>query len=180
MEIGAAKIGARAVTQKAGGQPGTGKQGPSKFDSIRADLRQQLLDRAKLPPKISELAPQQKQMLENDLRRRLDQAAAPASPNDLFKGEVSKARTALDGVSQAVARIPQHEAFSPIRERLKSIEKDFAATSKAISNPKGLDTPQALLDMQQKLYTVTQNIEVLSEVVNQVDSGIKNVMQTQV
>jgi hypothetical protein len=179
MEIGAAKVGAKVV-QKTGGQPAhAGKPGPSKFDTIRADLRQQLLDKAKLPPKISEIAPQQKKLLENDLRRRL-QEAAPQSPKELFKSEISTARTGLDKLNQAIAKIPQHEAFSPLRERLKSIEKDFAATNKAISNPKALDSPEALLDMQQKLYGVTQNIEVLSEVVNQVDSGIKTVMQTQV
>lgn len=180
MELGVGKAGAKRVTETPGKQAGGGaKQGPSKFDSIRADLREQLIEKAKLPPKVAEIAPQQKQLLENDLRRRLEQNK-PQSAAELFKDQVSSAQTGLDSLKQAVAKIPQHDAFAPIRNRLQSIEKDFASVGKEIDKPGAMDSPGALLQMQERLYGVTENITVLSQVVSQVNSGIKTVIQTQI
>jgi hypothetical protein len=153
------------------------KSGPSKFDLLRADLNQTRAGTAQLPPKVTIISNEQKQLLENDLRRKLE---AGRSPHEVFSGDLSKLSTGISDINRQVAAVPETSAFAPLRERLKSIEADFVASAKLLDGPGSLDDPKRLLDMQMEVYKLAQNVEIMSKTVSEAASGVKTILQTQV
>jgi hypothetical protein len=152
------------------------KSGPSKFDLLRADLNQKL-NGTPLPPKVTSINDQQKQLLENDLRRKLETGK---SPQDLFGGDMTQLQTRIADLNRQVAAVPNTSAFDPLRKRLASIESDFNASAKLLTNPGSLDDPKQLLEMQMEVYKLSQNVEIMSRTVGDAASGVKTILQTQV
>jgi RNA polymerase sigma factor FliA len=168
------------ISQKAGTAGGVRqaasdgqKSAPSKFDVLRADLSQKL----QLPPKVTSIDNQQKALLENDLRRKLDSGK---SPQEVFSGDMNKLGSGIADLNRQVAAVPDTSAFAPLRERLKSVEADFNASAKLLKSPGDLSDPQRLLEMQMQMYKLTQNVEIVSRVVGDAASGVKTMLQTQV
>jgi type III secretion system YscI/HrpB-like protein len=164
---------ARAQQVPAEGQ----KSAPSKFDRLRADLSQKLTVAGQLPPKVTSINDQQKQVLANDLRRKLENGQ---SPQEIFGGDVKNLRSGITDLSRQVAAVPDVSAFAPLRERLKSIESDFNASAKLLQTPLSADDHGKLLQMQMEMYKLTENVEVLSRTVSEAGSGVKTLLQTQV
>jgi hypothetical protein len=149
------------------------KSAPSKFDLLRADLKQKL----QLPPKVTTIKDQQKAQLQNDLRRRL---AAGESPQQMLGTDMNRIQAGIADLNRQVAAIPDTSAFGPLRERLQSIESDFNASAKLLDNAASLDDPKRLLNMQMEVYKLAQNVEIMSRTVSEVASGAKTILQTQV
>jgi hypothetical protein len=153
------------------------KSGPSKFDRLRADLNQKLTESAQLPPKVTNINDQQRALLQNDLGRKL---AAGKSPQEVFGGELDRLRTGIADLNRQVSAVPDVSAFAPLRERLKSIESDFNASAKLLTNPGSLDDPKRLLEMQMEVYKLAENVEIMSRTVSEVASSAKTILQMQV
>jgi len=170
-----------AATATAGAQHGPGdgqKTAPSKFDRVRADLNQQLMASGQLSPKVMSITDQQKQMLANDLQRKL---ASGKSPQEIAGGELNQLRGGIDSLQRQIdSTVPAVSAFAPLRERLKSIESDFNASAKLLDGAVSLNDPSKLLELQMQMYKVSENVEVLSRTVSEVGSGVKTILQTQV
>jgi hypothetical protein len=156
---------------------GPGKARPSKFDEIRSKLTEEVASRLNMPP-VTTVSYQQRVSLENALRQRL--AAPDASrPDQIFAADVNKIRQSLETLHRAVEKIPSDSGFNPVRARLSLLERQFQQSAGLIQRVKGMD-PQSFLKLQVQMYGLTQNIELLSKVVEQVSSGVKTVLQTQV
>jgi hypothetical protein len=153
------------------------KAGPSKFDLLRADLNQKLAASTQLPPKVTGVDDQQKQLLQNDLRRKLD---AGKSPQEIVGSDMNRLGAGIADLNRQVAASPNISASSPLRDRLASVEADFNNSAKLLKNPGDLSDPSRLLDMQVEMYKLSQNVEILSRVVSDVASGVKTMVQTQV
>jgi hypothetical protein len=153
------------------------KSGPSKFDRLRADLNQKLAESAQLPPKVTNVTDQQKELLRNDLRSKL---ASGKTPQEVLGGDMGRLRTRITDLNRQVSAVPDISAFSPLRERLKSIESDFNASAKLLTDPGSMDDPKQLLDMQMEVYKLAQNVEIMSRTVSEVASSAKTILQTQV
>jgi hypothetical protein len=153
------------------------KSTPSKFDLLRADLNQKLTGNTQLPPKVTNINDQQKNLLENDLRRKLETAK---SPQELFGTDMKQLRSGIADLNRQVAAIPDVSAFAPLRDRLKSIESDFSASAKLLTNTSSMDDPKRLLQMQMEVYKLAQNVEIMSRTVSETASGVKTILQTQV
>jgi hypothetical protein len=153
------------------------KSEPSKFDRLRADLSQKLAPVGPLPAKVTSINDQQKQLLANDLRRKLETGQ---SPQEIFGGDLKNLRSGITDLSRQVAAAPDVSAFAPLRERLKSIESDFNASAKLLQTPLSTDDHCKLLEMQMEMYKLTENVEVLSRTVSEAGSGVKTLLQTQV
>jgi type III secretion system YscI/HrpB-like protein len=152
------------------------KSTPSKFDRLRADLNGQSTSAAQLPPKVTAVSDQQKQLLENDLRRKLETGK---SPQEIFGADMKQLCTGITDLNRQVAAVPDTSAFAPLRQRLESIESDFNASTKLLKSP-ALDDPNKLLQMQMEVYKLTSNVEILSRTVSEAASGAKTILQTQV
>jgi len=177
-DVTIAKGSMKAVTsaQHAAGES-AGKTGLSKFDEIRAKLTDQMAVGMKLPPPMV-ISEQQQTMLETALRKRLSGTNA-SDATQVFGVDMQNTRLSLQNLSRVVNKLPNDTAFAPLRDRLHSIEKQFQNSDELIKRVKGMD-PHHMLKVQVQLYQVSENIELLSKVVDQVSSGVKTIFQTQV
>jgi CRISPR/Cas system-associated endoribonuclease Cas2 len=178
MNLAVGKLGAKGLA-RVQQSSSAGKIGPSKFDALRADLNKQLSKPLNIPPLVTRISEQQRTVLENDLRRRLDGAGA-TQPRDFFKVDFKNAKTQVQNLNRAAAGLPKSDALAPLRDRVKAIEEQFEASGKLLKGLDSIDNPEELLRVQVQLYQVTQNVELMSKVVDQVSSGIKTVLQTPV
>jgi hypothetical protein len=153
------------------------KDQPSKFNQVWVKIQDKQLIVDKLPAEVTEISPHHRRALESDLRRRIEQNQ---TATEIFKPDLKKARAGLEGLTRQVNAIPKNSAFDPIRERLQRIEAQFRESGKLIDGLGKLDNPRDLLRVQTRLYQVTQNIEIMAKVVEQVNTGIKSILQTQV
>jgi hypothetical protein len=62
---------------------------------------------------------------------------------------------------------------------LNLIEQQYQKSGDLIGRVKNMD-PQSLLKAQVQLYQLSENMELLSKVVEQMTSGVKTIMQTNV
>ncbi len=176
-DIGIAKTGIRAATATPTDQATAQKTGSSKFDSIRSQLAEQFTHDLKLPP-AKQISAQQAATIETALRKRLTQTTS-TNPSHLFATDMRTARVNLNRLAGAVNKLPQNENSASIRDSLSSIESQYQQSAKLIGSSKSLDL-QSLLKVQTELYSMSENINVLSKVVDQVTSGVKTIFQTQV
>jgi hypothetical protein len=154
------------------------KSGASKFDEIRARIKDEA-DQPALPPEIERISPEQTRMLQSDLRRRLARPDA-ASADDLFRKDIGANRASLDDLTRRVNALPQNEANQPFRDRLVRLENQWADSQTQVASIGGLGSPGDLLKLQIQMYQLTSNLELMSKAVEQVNSGVKSILQTQV
>jgi len=175
------KAGAKAVSLKQQiGPKDLVKQGPSKFDQVRARAEdRQLAVPYQLPPDARSVTAPQRAALEGDLRRRLSGAGTRA-PQGIFKTQMKTAQQGIVDLNRQVSAIPRTPHFEPLRARLTSIEAQFKDSGKLLNGLGSLDSPQDMLKVQVQMYMLTQNIELMSKVVEQVNAGVKQLLQTQV
>jgi hypothetical protein len=172
-----AKTGISAATPASNAAPAVGKTGPSKFDEMRAQLAKKITaDLNPAPPQ--QISEQQKTQLESALRKRLSVTKA-ANAGDFFAVEQKQTRLQIQNLSARVAKLPGDTAFSPIRDRLSAIEAQFQKSGKLIESMPDLN-PQSLIKIQMQMYQLSENVQILSKVVDSVDSGVKTMLQIQV
>jgi hypothetical protein len=156
---------------------GLAKGRPSKFDQIRSRLTEEVASRLNMPP-LATVSHQQRISLESALRQRLA-ATEAGHPDPIVAADATRIRQSLENLRHVVEKLPSESTFNPVRARLSLLEKQFQQSAGMIQRVKGAD-PQSLLKLQVQMYQLTQNIELLSKVVEQVSSGVKTVLQTQV
>lgn len=176
-DIGIAKAGMQAATAAPTSQTAMQKTQPSKFDSIRLQLAERLQHDIH-PPLTKQVSEQQAANLETTLRKRLSQTTS-TNPSYVFAPELKTARANLTKLNVAVAKMPENKNSVSIRDSLSAIETMYQQSARLIGGSKGMDL-QSLLRIQSELYRMSENIDVLSKVVDQVTSGVKTIFQTQV
>jgi hypothetical protein len=170
------KSGIKAVKPPEVQKVGSEKDGPSKFEKKRAQFAK-IQTNQDLPPEVTQISSEQKKLLESNLRKRLDRGNA----QDVFKVDLRKARTKLDGLTQQVSSAPKSPALDAVRNRLNSVEAQYQESEKLLNGLNGSNTsPRDMLAIQMQMYKMTQNIEIMTKVVEQTTSGVKSVLQTQV
>jgi hypothetical protein len=155
------------------------KAGESKFDKVRSRLLDDQASQVELPPEAKPVAGEQKNALQADLLQRL-QSGGPISVHDLFAPHMKQASQGIEHLTQRVNALPQTPAFEPFRQRLASIDSQYQAAGKLVNSMPGSATPGDLMKIQMQMYQLTENLEMMSKVVEQVSSGVKSVLQTQV
>jgi hypothetical protein len=180
VDLSIAKTGIQTAVsgqEAAQAAPGTGKVQPSRFDDIRSQLAQKVAADLTLPPP-AQISSQQQTLLESALRKRLT-GTQPTSASQFFGVDRKNTQLKIQSLTQAVNKLPNDSALDPIRDRLTSIATQFEQTGQLIGNMKDTD-PKSLLNVQMQMYQMSQNVEIMSKVVDQVNSGVKTVLQTQV
>ena len=160
-------------------QPGTAGRS---FESV---LRQQEGDAGALG------APQQTQAPEGvsgakieqmrlDLMQRVERLP-PGSPNvNALLPELLDSRTRLGMLRDVMSKSnAPGSTQTDLRGRFGQIEQEWHQVESIMRSNKDLSTTE-LLGLQARLYQVTQHVEVLSKVVDQVTGGVKTILNTNV
>ena len=169
---------ANSLERETGGASTVQKSEPSKFDKVRADQ----LDKSaaavppELPPPVTEISPAQKQAFETRLSRR----GAGEQPAKTFKADMQNTKVMLNRLGKRVAELPKTPAYDPIRSRFTNIEQQYNSSSQLLANLGKSNNPQDYLQVQMQMYMMTENIQLVSKVVDEVTSGAKTLLQTQI
>jgi len=158
---------------------GPTKSGESKFDKVRVRLQDQQAESVQIPPEVKQVSPEQKKLLQDDLSKRLENKGN-TSAHEVFAVDLKHAKAGLEHLTSRVNALPQTPAFEPFRQRLASIDAQYQATGQLLNTVKGTQNPGELMKIQMQMYQMTENLELMSKVVEQVTSGVKSVLQTQV
>ncbi len=171
------KIPAKSVESVAGqGETGLPKTGESKFDKVRSRLQDEQVQQAQLPPEVKQVSMEQKKVLEADLRKRLSQ---PGGAQNVFSVDMNRAKVQVEQLTHRVNALPKTSAFDPLRQRLNNIDTQFQSTGQMVHSLKGTENASELMKVQVQMYQLTENLELMSKVVEQVSSGMKSILQTQ-
>ena len=118
--------------------------------------------------------------MRRDLMQRVGDLPPGASNVSTLLPELIDTRTRLgmlrDVISQSGKGTP---AGTDLRGRFGQIENEWNQVEAMMMSNKDLSTTE-LLGLQARLYQVSQHVEVLSKVVDQVTGGIKTILNTSV
>ncbi|MEZ5356664.1 MAG: hypothetical protein R2762_28845 [Bryobacteraceae bacterium] len=177
------KAGIGPVAPGAGGpDPALGKRDNAKFEQVKNKAAEQPGETKAapaLPDPVTSVSPGEQKKLLSDLRQRVETSGA-RSPQELFRAEMDRTRVSLQKLRKQVDTIPKNPAAPGLRQRLESLEASFSGSEKMLAGMQNLDSPKELMRMQMQIYSMTQNLELVSKVVEQVGSGTKQLLQTQI
>ena len=152
------------------------KTGESKFDKVRARLQEQ--QSVQMPPEVKHVSPEQTKVLQTELNQRVQKAGTTSAP-ELYGTDLKQLKSRIDTLTSRVNSLPKTPGMDPLRQRLTSIDDQFQAAGKLIHSLNGQQSPTDLLKVQLQMYQMSENLELMSKVVEQVSSGMKSVLQTQ-
>jgi len=153
------------------------KTGESKFDKVRTRLQEEQAQAVQLPPEMKQVSPEQTRALQTELNHRVQQAKSTSAP-ELFGKDINQAKSRIDNLRTRVEALPKTSAFDPLRQRLTSIDNQYQSAGKLIQSLTGQQSPTELMKVQMQMYQMTENLELMSKVVEQVSSGMKSILQT--
>jgi len=161
------------------GAAGPAKTGESKFDKVRSRMLDEQAERTEIPPEVKQVSTEQQKVLQADLAQRVEKMGT-TSPAELFATNLTQAKAGVQQLTNRVNALPKTPAFDPIRQRLASIDAQYRQAGDLLSSLDGKQSQGDLVKIQLQMYQLTENLELMSKVVEQVSSGVKSVLQTQV
>lgn len=166
------------------GQEKLQQQGGGGGRSFEGVLRQQ---GAPQEPQAGAQAPEQAEgvsgakleQMRLDLMNRV-KGLPPGSPNvNALLPEMIDTRTRLGMLRDVMSKSHGAPVGTDLRGRFGQVENEWNNVESIMRSNKELSTTE-LLGLQARLYQVTQHVEVLSKVVDQVTGGIKTILNTNV
>ena len=129
------------------------------------------------PPPVSGAKLEQMRL---DLMERVGRLP-PGSPNvNALLPELLDSRTRLGMLRDVISKSnAPGSSGTDLRGRFGQIETEWNQVEAVMRSNKDLSTTE-LLGLQARLYQVTQHVEVLSKVVDQVTGGVKTILNTNV
>jgi hypothetical protein len=170
------KIGASVVTPQTEVKQG----GTSRFNEVQQKTKAP--ESAAVPPDLPPLQrvdATQTKTIERDLRKRMERTNS-SSPSDLFGGDLKDLRKRIDATAGRVDAAGKTDAMQGIRDRLSAIDDQYKATEQKMHDLPDTNNLRGLLSMQTEMYQMSQNLEILSKVVDAATSGVKQTLQTQI
>jgi hypothetical protein len=156
----------------------TGKAGPSKFDKVREATMSQEQSEASGTAEASRTSSiDQSSSVHHAQSRDTVGAVHPASA---FADDLKTARGSLDQLNKRVSALPNHESLQPLRKQLVDLETQFAKAGQAVNGMTGTSTPQQLLKLQSDMFQLNEHLSIMSKMVDQMTSGVKSILQTQI
>jgi hypothetical protein len=151
-----------------GGQ--SGKAGASKFDKVMSQLKDNT---------GNEASPTHSSAVNGDQSVDRVQHGAAATP-DRVRQSLATSQHHLAHLRERVESTPGAGSMQDLQSRLTSIEHQYTRLDSAAKAMPPNATPQQWIALQQQVYSMNENIGVLSKMIGQAASGVKSVLQTQV
>ena len=105
------------------------------------------------------------------------------SEGEILKERINELKSKMEAVSGKMPSVEKSQFSEAINNYLKTTEERFSKLDNMVdklNSGEGHYSMRDLLKIQFEIQTVTQNVELLSKIVDQVSSGLKTIMQTQV
>ena len=160
------------------GNTSPAKLGESKFDQVRSRLLNGQSSPVDLPPEVKQISPERHNVLKAELTKHL-QTNGASSVQQFLGVHMKQAADGISALTNRVNALPKTPAFDPLRQRLASIDHQFQSTGKLVNSLGQSSNSADLLKVQMQMYQMTENVELMSKAVEQVTSGVKSVLQTQ-
>jgi hypothetical protein len=154
------------------------KTTPSKFDKVREQAAGDGNPNA-TPLDPSNPVPAQHELLERQLRQKLD-AHASRKASEVFGDDLRTTRGSLNQLKDRVSGLTPSPVLDQIRTRLSDLARQFQKVGTAIEGMSGTASSKQLLKLQADMYQINENLSVVTKMVDQVTSGVKTLLQTQV
>lgn len=155
-------------------------EGPSKggqsFEQVR-QAAEKAPEKIEIPPEATQPTAEVQKAQTAELQKKMRGAT---SPQEVFEPDRAKLESDLGKLRKNVEQVKRTPELEPMFSRLEGLERQFQAADVKLKNLGSLDNPRELLQMQMQMYQMTQNFEIVSKVVEQVNSGVKQIVQTQV
>ncbi|HWS55291.1 MAG TPA: hypothetical protein VN228_14235 [Pyrinomonadaceae bacterium] len=119
------------------------------------------------------------EQLRVDLMQRIDRLPEGASNVNALLPELIDTRTRLGMLRDVMSKTRGTPVGTDLHGRFGQIENEWYQVESIMRSNRELSTAE-LLGLQARLYQVTQHVEVLSKVVDQVTGGIKTILNTNV
>jgi hypothetical protein len=173
------------LTQQLEGQKLQQQQqgGGRSFENVLRQHEGDVAPQQGAPPASAEPAPVSGAKIEQmriDLMERVGRLP-PGSPNvNALLPELLDSRTRLGMLRDVMSKSGANASTgTDLRGRFGQIETEWNQVESIMRSNKDLSTTE-LLGLQARLYQVTQHVEVLSKVVDQVTGGVKTILNTNV
>jgi hypothetical protein len=154
------------------------KVGESKFDQVRSRLLHEQTAQTNLPPEVKQVSPEQENALRVELTKQTE-LNGEGSAQQLFAARMLHATQRIEQLTTRVNSLPKTAGFESFRERLASIDSQYQSAGKLVNSIGQSTNPADLMKVQMQMYQLTENLELMSKVVEQATSGVKSVLQTQ-
>jgi hypothetical protein len=97
-----------------------------------------------------------------------------------FADDLKTSKSSLDQLRDRVSALPEQESLQPLRRQLVDLETQFAKAGESLDAMKGTPSPQQLLKMQADMFQINEHLSIMSKMVDQITSGVKSILQTQI
>lgn len=118
--------------------------------------------------------------MQAELAQRIGQNPADKSKMNMMLPELMDSKTRLGMLKEAYSKLGNtSKVTNDLSGRFTQVETEYKQVESIMRSDKNL-SPGELLALQARLYQVSQHIEVMSKVVDQMAGGIKTVLNTNV
>ncbi|HBY59786.1 MAG TPA: hypothetical protein DEH78_08170 [Solibacterales bacterium] len=153
-----------------------GKKGA--FESVRAEVAEKAAQ-PNVPAPVRSVTEAERKQLISEVRRKAETDPS-AAPKQVWGPDLEHAAVRIDKMRAGVGRLKDPAQAQSLGAHLQTIDEQFQKASSIMSRLPDMQDPRALLELQMEMYQMTQNLELVSKAVEQMNSGLKTVMQTQV
>ena len=121
----------------------------------------------------------------NQLRKQVRITDTIVAGSSFLRSDVLMADWRVNGaklhqLTQRVSALPKTSASNLICSRLVELESQYQIVGSAVDQISTSATPEQLLRLQKDMYQISENIGLLSKMVDQLTTGVKSVLQTQI
>ncbi|MDX2153470.1 MAG: hypothetical protein SFV54_22185 [Bryobacteraceae bacterium] len=148
------------------------------FESVQAELAEKAAE-PKVPAPVQSVSEAERKQLIGEVRRKAE-ADPSSTPEKVWGPELEDAAGRIDKMRTSVGRLKEPGQAQSLSGHLQAIDEQFQKASSILKRLPDMQDPRAMLQLQMEMYQMTQNIEIVSKAVEQMNSGLKTVMQTQV
>ncbi len=120
--------------------------------------------------------------IERDFKAELEKRGED-SGGEILKEKINSLKAKMESVAGKIHTVDKSQFSEAVNNYFSETEKRFSKLSNIVKNLESGNNKYSMKDLlkiQFEIQTVTQNVELLSKIVDQVSSGLKTIMQTQV
>lgn len=172
----------QAISQQVGGaaqQPAQQKEGARSFESVLQEGGGQGGDLHNPAGQPSQISGADLERMRVDLQQRIERLPADTSNVKALLPELIDSRTRLSLLREAIGSAGNTPKGTDLRGQFAKVEGEWHQIESIMKSDKELSQGE-LLGLQARLYQVSQHVEVMSKVVDQVTGGVKTILNTNV